>query len=80
MQEVGETSGEGDWLAPTATPLLAELVAARTPEPAATPGPIQREVTRLVYRAGLSPIQFLGLVVTDGLSLPGVLLLVLAAP
>ncbi|MFL7811509.1 MAG: mechanosensitive ion channel domain-containing protein [Anaerolineae bacterium] len=74
QQDDGE---EGD-PAPTVTPLLAEVIKTRTPEPTATPGLIQREVAKLVYRAGLSRTQFLGLAVSDWLSLLSALLIVLA--
>jgi MscS family membrane protein len=63
--------------APTPTKALNNIVAPRTPVPTATPGVIQREVTRLVARTGLARTQVLGLEVTDWISLGSSLLLVL---
>lgn len=64
-------------LNPTATPLLAEIVATRAPAPTATPGPIEREVTRLVTRAGLSRAEFLGISVTTWIDIAVSLFIVL---
>ena len=69
---------EGDTPAPTATALLEGVIETRTPEPTVTPSMIQQEVAKLVARAGLARTTFLGLTVTEWLTLSGSLLLVLA--
>jgi MscS family membrane protein len=69
---------EGDEPAPTATGLLEEVIATRTPEPTATPGVVQEQVAELVARAGLARTTILGLTVTDWVLLLGSLLMVVA--
>ncbi len=64
--------------APAPTSLLDDVIVTRTPMPTATPGVIQKEVAKLVARAGLARTKVLGLAVTEWLSLAGSLLLVLA--
>jgi len=66
-----------DVSAPTPTKVLDQIVDSRTPVPTATPGVIQREMTSLVSRTGFARTRFLGLSVTDWISLAGSLLLVL---
>ena len=63
--------------APTPTGLLEEILMTRTPMPTVTPGVLQQEVEQLVARAGLARTRFLGLTVSEWLSLGGSLLLVL---
>jgi MscS family membrane protein len=63
--------------APAPTSLLEEVAPTRTPQPTATPGALQQEVTRLVARAGLARTRFLGLTIPEWLSLVGSLLIVL---
>ena len=49
--------------------LLEEILVERTPLPTALPGPVQKEVERMVARAGLTRTQILGLTVSDWISL-----------
>jgi len=53
---------------PTWTSVL-DVVPTRTPEPTATPGLIEREVTKLAVQAGIATSTFLGLSVVDWVSL-----------
>jgi MscS family membrane protein len=69
---------EGDQPAPTATGLLEEVIAPRTPEPTATPGVVQEQVEELVARAGLARTTVLGITITDWVLLLGSLLMVVA--
>jgi len=72
------TAGEEEAPAPTATGLLDEVLATRVPEPTATPGRLEQQVTQFVVRAGLSRATFLGLTAADWINLGISLLYVLA--
>ena len=74
--DAATTAPEGDEPAPTATGILEEVIAPRTPEPTATPGAVQEQVETLVARAGLARATFLGLSVTDWLLLLGSVLII----
>jgi MscS family membrane protein len=69
---------EADQPAPTATGILGEVIATRTPEPTVTPGMLQLELSKAAARAGLARTTILGLTVTDWLLLLGSLLIVAA--
>ena len=77
--EGGATAApESDQPAPTATGILEEVIATRTPEPTATPGAVQEQVANLVARAGLARTTVLGLTVTDWFVLLASLLIIAA--
>jgi small-conductance mechanosensitive channel len=72
------SAGEESTAEPEPTGLLDEVVSAtRTPAPTATPGVIEEGVEQLVYAAGLSRTEFLGLTGADWINLIISLLLVL---
>lgn len=54
---------------PTLTPILGEIVATRTPEPTATPGPLAQIVETYTTRIGLEATNFLGISVSDWINL-----------
>jgi MscS family membrane protein len=72
-----QTAPGNEMPAPTATALLGELVATRTPEPTSTPGPLANEVSNLSAQAGLATTRFLGLSVADWINLGLSLLFIL---
>ena len=55
--------------APTATPLLGDIVATRAPEPTATPGALEQAVIDFTIRKGVASTKFLGLTVPDWINL-----------
>ena len=67
--EIAAAAPENETLAPTATPLLGEIVATRAPEPTATPGPLQQAVIDYTVRKGVASTKFLGLTVPDWINL-----------
>ena len=64
---------------PIATSVLDEVITTRTPEPTATPGRVEQQVTELTARVGLAYTRFLGLRVTDWINLGISLLIVVVA-
>ena len=67
--EIAAAAPENGTLEPTATPLLAELVATRVPEPTSTPGPLEQAVIDYTVRKGVASTIFLGLSVADWINL-----------